>query len=69
MLLASKDEGRRNNLFKTQCSIENKVYNMIMDNGITKNRVSQKFVDYLKLSIEPHGKPYILSWLSNSSQV
>ncbi|CAJ2652834.1 unnamed protein product [Trifolium pratense] len=68
-LLASKDEGQRKNLFKTHCSIKNKVCNLIVDTGSTENLVSQKLVDYLKLSTEPHQKPYTLGWVSKGSQV
>ncbi|CAJ2646166.1 unnamed protein product [Trifolium pratense] len=68
-LLASKDEGQRKNLFKTHCSIKNKVCNLIVDTGSTENLVSQKLVDYLKLSTEPHQKPYTLGWVSKDSQV
>jgi uncharacterized protein YciU (UPF0263 family) len=39
ILLASKDEGQRKNLFKTHCSIKNKVCNLIVDNGSTENLV------------------------------
>jgi hypothetical protein len=45
LLLASKEEGQRKNLFKTHCSVKNKVCDMIVDNGSTENLVSQKLVD------------------------
>lgn len=69
ILLASKDEGRNENLFKTHCSIKNKVCNLIVDNGSTKNLVSLKLVEYLKLSRESHEKPYTLSLVSKGSQL
>src|SRR4051812_27832616 len=69
MLLASKDEGQRKNLFKTHFSIENKVCNLIVDSGSMVNLVSKKLVDYLKLSTKPHEKPYNLGWVSKGSQV
>ena len=69
MLLASKDEGKRNNLFKTHYYVKNKACNMIMDSGIMENLVSKKLVDSFKLSIEPHEKPYTLGWVSRISQV
>lgn len=43
--------------------------NPILDSVITNNLVSQKLVDYLRLSIEPHEKPYTLCWVSKASQV
>lgn len=56
-LIASKEEGQHMNLFKTHCYIENKVCNLIVDSGKMENMVSQKLIDYLKLSIEPHENP------------
>jgi len=69
MLLASKEEGQRKNLFKTRCSVNNKVCDLIVDNGSTKNLVSKKLVDYFKLPTEPHEKPNSLGWVSKGSQV
>lgn len=40
ILIASKDEGQRNNLFKTHYSIKNKVRNLIVDSGIMENMLS-----------------------------
>lgn len=68
-LLASKEEGKCNNLFKTHCSIKNKLCNLIVDSGNMENLVSQKLEDYLKLSTEPHENPYTLGWVSNASHV
>ena len=69
MLLASKEEGQRKNLFKTRCSVNNKVCDLIVDNGSTENLVSKKLVDYFQLPTEPHEKPYSLGWVSKGSQV
>jgi len=68
-LLASKEEGQRKNLFKTRCSINNNVCEVIVDNGSTENLVSKKLVDYFKLPTKPHEKPYSLGWVSKGSQV
>lgn len=69
VLLSSKEDSQRKNLFKTHCSINNKVCNLIVDNGSTENLVSQKLVDHLKLTTEIHEKPYTLGWVSKNSQV
>lgn len=69
ILLASKDEWQRKNLFKIHCSIKNNVCNLIMDSGSMENQVSPKLVDYLKLSIEPHDKTYTIDWIKKGSQV
>ncbi|CAA7062219.1 unnamed protein product [Microthlaspi erraticum] len=60
ILLSSKDEGQRKNLFRTHCSIQNKVCNVIVDNGSTENLVSQKLVDFLKLPTKEHENPILL---------
>jgi hypothetical protein len=69
MLLASKEEGQRKNLFKTRCSVNNKVCDLIVDNGSTENLVSKRLVDYFKLPTEPHENPYSLGWVNKGSQV
>ncbi|KAI5421840.1 hypothetical protein KIW84_045325 [Lathyrus oleraceus] len=68
ILLASKDEEHCGNLFKTQCSIKNKVCNPIVDNGGIKNLVSRKLVHYLKLSTKLHENSYIIYWVSMTSK-
>ena len=60
VLLTSKDEDQRKNLFKTRCFIQNKVSNLIVDNESSENLVLQKLVDYLMLPIETHDMPYTL---------
>ncbi|CAA7051700.1 unnamed protein product [Microthlaspi erraticum] len=69
ILLSSKDEGQRKNLFRTHCSIQNKVCNVIVDNGSTENLVSQKLVDFLKLPTKEHENPFPLGWIKKGSQV
>ena len=69
VLLSSKEEeGQRRNLFRTHCSIQNKLCNLIVDNGSTENLVSHKLVEYLKLPTEPHVKPYSLGWVSKGPE-
>ncbi|KAG7586297.1 Integrase catalytic core [Arabidopsis thaliana x Arabidopsis arenosa] len=68
ILLSSKEEGQRKNLFRTRCSVNDKVCNLIVDNGSTENLVSQKLVEYLKLPTTLHEKPYALGWVSKGSQ-
>ncbi|KAL9683693.1 hypothetical protein QQ045_015521 [Rhodiola kirilowii] len=69
VLLTTPDKGQRKNLFKSHCSILNKVCNLIVDNGSAENLISQKLVDHLKLPTESHEKPYALGWVSKGSQV
>ncbi|CAL1390463.1 unnamed protein product [Linum trigynum] len=69
VLLTGADEGQRKNLFRTHCSINNKVCNLIVDNMSTENLISQKLVAYLELPTEPHPQPYALGWVSKGPQV
>jgi hypothetical protein len=69
VLLSSKEDGQRNNLFRSHCSVNNKVCDLIVDNGSCENLVSQKLVDYLKLPTEPLDTPYSLGWVKKGPQV
>ncbi|XP_057452198.1 uncharacterized protein LOC130744018 [Lotus japonicus] len=69
ILLSSKEEGQRKNIFRTHCSVKNKVCNLIVDSGSTENLVSQKLVEYLKLTTKPHDKPYTLGWVRKRPKV
>ncbi|XP_020880760.1 uncharacterized protein LOC110228290, partial [Arabidopsis lyrata subsp. lyrata] len=68
ILLSSKEEGQHKNLFRTHCTVRDKVCNLIVDNGCTENLVSQKLVDHFKLPTEPHEKPYALGWVTKGTQ-
>lgn len=66
MVLSSKEDNQCMNLSKTHYSINNKLCNLIMDNGST---LSQKLVAHLRLTAEVHEKLYILIGVSKNSQV
>lgn len=50
-------------LFTYNCQIKHTLSSMILDNGISKNMVSQKLVQRLHLPTTPHPKPYQLGWV------
>ncbi|KAI3701642.1 hypothetical protein L6452_26873 [Arctium lappa] len=69
VLFSSKEEGQRKNLFRSHCSINKKVCNLIIDNGSCENLVSRKLVDRLNLPTQPQEAPYSLGWIKKGPQV
>jgi hypothetical protein len=69
-LLAPKLEEptQRHNIFKTQCTINQKVCNLIIDSGSCENIVSRKLVDTLQLKTEKHPSPYKISWIKKGTE-
>lgn len=45
-------------LFKSRCTINGKIYSVIIDSGINENIVPRKLVKALNLKTEPHPNPY-----------
>lgn len=65
VLIAPKGDNshqQRPTLFKTRCTIQNKVYNMIIIVPAEKI-VSKKLVSALNLKTEPHLNPYKIDWI------
>ncbi|XP_040373007.1 uncharacterized protein LOC112194683 [Rosa chinensis] len=69
ILLSPKEDGQQSNIFKSLCSIHNKVCNLIVDNGNCENFVARKLVEYLQLPTQPHDTPYSLGWVKKGPQV
>ena len=65
LLLAPKkeEESQRNVIFKTTCTINGKVCDVIIDSGSSENIVSEALVKALKHKVEPHATPYKITWV------
>ena len=59
---------QRNYLFRTRCTINGKVCQVIIDSDSSKNLVSKKFVTALNLKIEPPN-PYKVSWIKKGEKL
>ncbi|PKU66458.1 RNA-directed DNA polymerase [Dendrobium catenatum] len=64
-----KQEGQRHNIFKTRCTVNQKVCQVIIDSGSCENVVSTFMVEKLQLPTENHSNPYRLSWIQKNSDV
>ncbi|PKU69610.1 RNA-directed DNA polymerase [Dendrobium catenatum] len=70
LLSAQKEEPvQRHNLFKTRCTIQGRVCQVIVDSGSCENIASCTLVEKLQLSTEAHPKPYKLSWIQSENAV
>ncbi|TYK26684.1 hypothetical protein E5676_scaffold313G003430 [Cucumis melo var. makuwa] len=65
VLIAPKEETnpQRHCLFKTKCTINGKVCDVIIDNGSNESFVAKKLVTTLNLKVETHPNPYQIGWV------
>ena len=59
---------QRNSLFRTRCTINDKVCQVIIDSGSSENLVSKKLVSALNLKTDPHPNPYKVSWIKKGGE-
>ncbi|NEY13646.1 hypothetical protein DDE04_09090 [Bifidobacterium pseudocatenulatum] len=65
---AKLEEEQRENLFRTRCTIQNKVCGVIIDSGSCTNVASTTLVEKLNLATTKHPCPYKLRWLNDQGE-
>ncbi|KAB5534895.1 hypothetical protein DKX38_017981 [Salix brachista] len=70
ILLAPKQvvKTQRHNIFRTRCTVNRKVCDVIIDNGSTENIVSKTMVKKLGLKTEKHPTPYSIGWIRKGTE-
>ncbi|XP_020258806.1 uncharacterized protein LOC109835232 [Asparagus officinalis] len=71
LLLAPKAEEppQRHNIFRTRCTVQQKICDVIIDSGSSENIVSRHMVEKLGLKTEKHPAPYKIGWIRKGNDV
>jgi len=68
-LSKENERSQRENIFHTQCLIQDKVCSLIIDGGSCTNVASSRLVSKLNLETKPYPRPYKLQWLSEDGEI
>ncbi|XP_074319087.1 uncharacterized protein LOC141656020 [Silene latifolia] len=66
---APLEEDQRSLIFRSRCTIQGRVCNLIIDGGSCTNVASITMVNKLNLSTQEHPNPYKLRWLNKGAEV
>ncbi|XP_020255750.1 uncharacterized protein LOC109832751 [Asparagus officinalis] len=71
LLLAPKAEEppQRHNIFRTRCTVQQKICDVIINSGSSENIVSRRMVEKLGLKTEKHPAPYKIGWIRKGNDV
>ena len=58
-----EENTQHHQLFRTRCTINDKLFELIIDTGSFENIISREAVKELKLSVEMHPYPYTIEWI------
>lgn len=70
-MLAPKkgDTTQRHQLFRTRCTINGNICDLIIDSGSQENIIGKSIVEKLQLSIEKHPSPYSIGWIKTVGNI
>ena len=70
LMYTPKKDGsiQQHNIFKTRCTVNQRVCDLIIDSGSSKNIVSKTMMDKLQLPTQSHPFPYCIGWIKNVSK-
>lgn len=60
---------QRHAIFRTKCTIEGKVCELLIDSRCTENVISSKVIKVLNLSTSLHPNPYKIGWVKRGVEV
>ncbi|KAI0500296.1 hypothetical protein KFK09_018508 [Dendrobium nobile] len=71
LLLAPRQPtmSQRNAIFRTRCTVNGKVCELLIDNGCTENVVSRSLVQALQLKTTKNPQPYKISWVKKGMDI
>ncbi|XP_028552931.1 uncharacterized protein LOC114580236 [Dendrobium catenatum] len=71
MLLAPRQSSNSQShaIFRTQCTINGKVCDLLIDNGWTKNVISRAVVQNMQLNTSKNPNPYKISWVKKGMEI
>lgn len=64
-----QDDSQRHKIFRIRCTIRNKICNVNIDSGSSKNVVSKSLVMTLNLKTDRHPTPYKIAWIKKGPKV
>ena len=64
-----EDNTQRHQLFKTRCTINNKLVQLIIDIGSFENIIDREVMRKLKLPVEKHPHPYTIGWIKATQKI